>query len=114
MSERDSLVCNKHQRIAWVHAHGPRKMFDSQLRLAENDLYPAAIPPHQFQVGIDRKRRIGERGGGAEVVDQPGERNPRHAERERIVVAKLRHTSSEALGFGGLLHAIYCPAMLRT
>src|SRR5215475_10078829 len=114
MSPRDPEVCHTHQRIAWAQAYGARKVFSGQLQLAENDLYPAAHPPRQCQVRIDRERPIDERGAGAEVVDQIGERKPGPAQGDRVVVTNLGRTSSETLGFGDLLYAIYYPATLLT
>src|SRR5262245_51021826 len=86
-----------------------RQVLDGDFRLAQIDSHPAAKMPCLGKVWIELKRTFDEGGADFDIVDNITERKASPSERNRIIPAQLRRTTSQPCGFGSLLHAVNYP-----
>src|SRR5262245_796876 len=109
MSERDGQLRDESNWIAGTQTHGVRQMLDRSLRLAQIDFHPAATIPglRPARVELDGVNDGG--GAGFDVMDSIRKRNASPSERNRIIPAQLRRTTSQPRGFSRLLHAVNHP-----
>src|SRR5262245_27985448 len=109
MSERDGHLRDESNWIEGTQTHGVRQMLDRSLRLAQIDFHPAAKMPGLGQVRVELEGAIDEGGADFDIMDNIRKRKASPSERNRIIPAQLRRTTSQPRGFSRLLHAVNHP-----
>jgi len=96
-------------RIERAETHRPILVTDRHVRLSAKGPDVPAPAPGYCQVRIKHERPIDHGDAAGEIANHIGEAKSAKTKGHRVVLAHLRRTPSQPLGFGGLSHAIGHP-----
>src|SRR5262249_40756418 len=81
--------CERSQRIERAEADGTRCPFDFHLGLAQPSVDPTAQKPARGQIRIEAESLVDEGGSIFNLAHHECEREPAHAEGDRVLLAQL-------------------------